>query len=170
MPRDGNPDLSDDERLLAELGAALDDAEPVPDDLVGFATASLTWRTVGAELAELLFDSAQDETVAVRAAPTAAGRLLSFGHGERGVELELDAVRLVGVVRPAGRYAVELQGTGATDATTSDAGGMFEVATPPPGPLRLVVTPVDGPPGPEVAVTGPGQPAGVLVTPWFEVR
>ena len=51
-----------------QLGRLLDESDPVPDELVAFAAASLTWRTVGSELAELLFDSAQEDTVAVRAA------------------------------------------------------------------------------------------------------
>jgi hypothetical protein len=170
-PGEKFPDLADDDVLSEQLGHLLEATDPVPDDLVAFASASLTWRTFGTELAELLFDSAHDATVAVRAAPAPGARdrrMLSFGRGDHGVELEVDGTRLEGVVRPEGRYRVEVQTPGGTTSTVSDAGGMFAVDAEGEGPLRLAVFPGDGA-GPTAAgAAGAAEPQPLLVTAWFD--
>ena len=61
-------DWTDDE-LLAELRAAIAEADLVTDRQREAARAAFTWRTVDAELAELLHDSAL-EAVPPCAAPT----------------------------------------------------------------------------------------------------
>ena len=62
-----NPTTHDpDDRLLAELAAALDAADPVPARVLDAAKESFTWRTIDAELAELVFDSAEQQLAGVR--------------------------------------------------------------------------------------------------------
>ncbi|HST65765.1 MAG TPA: hypothetical protein VLM05_11305, partial [Mycobacteriales bacterium] len=48
---------AEDARLLAELGAAVRDGQAVPERFRAAARAAYGWRTVDAELAELLEDT-----------------------------------------------------------------------------------------------------------------
>ena len=48
----------EDQSLLAEVRAAAAEHDPVPADVVAAAKASFTWRSIDAELAELIEDSA----------------------------------------------------------------------------------------------------------------
>ena len=58
-------DLNDNE-LMAELAAAVAEEEAVSERRRTAARAAFTWRTVDAELAEMLHDSALDAGAAVR--------------------------------------------------------------------------------------------------------
>jgi hypothetical protein len=146
---DADHDIDDahDDELLRVLADALDRSEPVPDQLVAGARAALTWRTVDAELAELLYDSDRDDApVLVRdGLGGPATRLLTFGSAPSTIDLEVDAGGdLVGVVSPPGRYVVELQaagrvGSGPGSTAVSDGNGLFRLAHPGRGAVRLVV-------------------------------
>ena len=52
-----------DELLMAELGSAIEQHDPVPSTAIEAARAAFAWRTFDAEVAELLFDSARDDVV-----------------------------------------------------------------------------------------------------------
>ena len=52
-----------DEQLLSDVGAAIAAADEVPASVIEAAKASFTWRTVDAELAELVFDSTETKRV-----------------------------------------------------------------------------------------------------------
>jgi hypothetical protein len=131
-----------DDATLAELRAAMDRHDPVPDRLVEAAIASYTWRTVDAELAApLTFDSLVDAGAAVRGA--SEPRLLIFQTGLGSVELELSDVdgpgerRLFGKFSPgSGEVALETLDGAATPVTT-DPLGRFTVVAPQTGPFRL---------------------------------
>ena len=97
-----------DDELLELVGRALRAAEPVPEHVITGALAAWTWRTIDAELAELVFDSATELT-GVRSEDTA--RQVTFQAP--GVEIEVmvidDAVRrIVGQLDPGAEMTVEL--------------------------------------------------------------
>ena len=92
--------MTDDE-LLAELREAVAEADLVTDRQREAARAAFTWRTVDAELAELLHDSAL-EAAAVRGADDAA-RTLSFASGPLTLEVEIDGDTVHGPGRRRGR-------------------------------------------------------------------
>ena len=60
MTAGGSFDPSSDDELMAALGRALQQQDPVPDDVVEAAKATFAWRTIDAELAALTFDSVAD--------------------------------------------------------------------------------------------------------------
>jgi hypothetical protein len=128
--------MTDDE-LLAELGAAVAEAEQVTDRQRADARAAFTWRTVDAELAELLHDSAL-ESAAVRGDD--AVRTLSFASGAVTLEVEIDGDTVRGQVVGASAESVLVQRSIADDQPIGlDAGGFFRVEDVAPGPVRFVV-------------------------------
>ncbi len=74
-----------DQQLLARLAAALDTYDPLPEAVITAAKETFTWRTIDAELASLVFDSAAEELAGVRS--TDATRQMTFRT--TGVEIEL---------------------------------------------------------------------------------
>jgi hypothetical protein len=148
-----------DAALLADLRGVVARVDPVPADLVAAARASLTWRTVDEELAELTYDSLVDGLVGVRAATSTAPRQLSFEAGGAAVEVELADGRLVGQLVPPGPARVELHhGTDVVASRADDLGRFaFDVgvfALPGAGRLGPIRLRVDG-------------DAFRLVTTWF---
>lgn len=137
-------ELGDDE-LMAELAAAV--AESADDQVTerrrSAARTAFTWRTVDAELAELLHDSALDAGAAVRSSGDAP-RSLSFIRGAVTIEIEVTGSSLLGEVidddggdEPA---TVSLQRPDADDRVTeTDASGFFRFDDVAPGPVRFVV-------------------------------
>ena len=76
----------------AELRAIFSHLDPVPPLLDEAARGAFTWRTVDAELAELMRDSAEAEEEAGALVRGAAGpRQLSFESPRLGIELEVVA-------------------------------------------------------------------------------
>jgi hypothetical protein len=74
----------------AELRALFSRMDPVPPLLDEAARASLTWRTVDAELAELMRDSAEASEEAAALVRSGGGlRQLSFESPRLGIELEV---------------------------------------------------------------------------------
>jgi hypothetical protein len=79
---------TEDDRLLADLRRVLDAVDPVPARSLELARAAFDWRTMDAELAELVADSAiAGDLVAVRA--EGQPRLVAFEHGDDSIELEI---------------------------------------------------------------------------------
>jgi hypothetical protein len=102
------------------------------------ARAAFTWRTVDAELAELLHDSALEST-AVRGADDAA-RTLSFVSGPITLEVEIDGDTVMGQVVGAAAESVLLQRSIADDYPLPvDPSGFFRIEGVAPGPVRFVV-------------------------------
>lgn len=130
-------DWRDDDRLLADLGAALRRAEPVPEAVLAGARAAFSWRTVDAELAALSYDSLLDDALLVRGAD-APPRILEFTGRDMSVEVELTAEALVGqLVPPAPGEVVLLTSAGEVGRGTADEAGCFTLPLPPAGPVRL---------------------------------
>jgi len=158
MTDDRGEDNSLDAQLRAEVDAVVNDLyEPVPGAVVAAAKAAWTWRTVDAELAELL----DEEPLAVR---SATGGRSAVAYSAEGVVIDVaregaivlgqvgdlsgdtvgDAlIVVVEVARPDGTHEV-------IEADV-DGGGGFRVLVP-GGPARVAVT----------------LPAGRrIVTPWL---
>jgi hypothetical protein len=129
-------DFTDDE-LLAELREAVAEADEVTDLQREAARAAFTWRTVDAELAELLHDSAL-ESAAVRGDDTA--RTLSFASGPLTLEVEIDGETVMGQVVGAAAESVLLQRSTAADQPLDvDPSGFFRFDGVSVGPVRFVV-------------------------------
>lgn len=137
-----------DEELMAELTAAVEEETAVSDRRRSAARAAFTWRTVDAELAELLHDSALDAGAAVRSGPGDAGgpRMLSFRRSAVTLEVEVDGDEVLGEVvedggSETGPATVTLQRPDAEDRTTeTDASGFFRFSDVGPGSVRFVVS------------------------------
>jgi hypothetical protein len=129
-----------DEILLAMLRKGLEESDPVPSDVAAFAKAAFTWRDIDAELAELDFDSAEEDVPAgVRSSTTV--RMMSFQAGQWMIDIEYDEVagRLIGATSPPARYSVDLHTSGATFTSDSDDFGRFTADGIAPGPLGMVL-------------------------------
>lgn len=127
-----------DEQLLRRLAAAFDAADPLPEAVVAAAKASFTWRTIDAELAALVFDSAAEELVGVRSA--AATRQMTFRTP--GVEIELALAtepnrRLIGQLVPPQTAEVELHHEDGVWTAQADSLGRFSLQDVPTGSVRL---------------------------------
>jgi hypothetical protein len=130
----------EDEKLLATLRKGLADSDAVPSDVVEFAKAAFTWRDIDAELAELDFDSADEDVPSgVRSSTTL--RMISFQAGQWMIDIEYDeaAGRLIGATSPPARYTVELHTSGASFTTESDDMGRFTAQSIARGPLGMVL-------------------------------
>jgi hypothetical protein len=133
-------DWNDDDAMMAVLAAAVAEADDVTDRRREAAQAAFTWRSVDAELMDLLHDSALEAGAAVRGAGD-PGRLLSFGRRDVTVELEVGAGAVSGQVLPAQDATVTLQGAGVDDRTVAaDGAGFFRIEEVGSGPVRFVVT------------------------------
>lgn len=136
--------MPDDDQLLDLLAAALREADPVPDHVLAGARSAFTWRTIDAELAELVFDSSRELT-GVRSEET--NRQITFRAP--GVEIEVMVIengnrRLVGQLVPPSSKQVELVGTDSVHSAETDRLGRFTFDDLAPGPVRLVVLGEDG--------------------------
>jgi hypothetical protein len=134
---DANATSDDD--LLALLGRALGAADAPPEHVLEGARSAFTWRTIDAELAELVFDSAQ-ELAGVRSEES--NRQITFSAP--GVEIEVMVIengsrRLVGQLVPPVSTTVELVGSDAVYSTRSDDLGRFAFDQLAPGPVRLAI-------------------------------
>jgi hypothetical protein len=102
----------------AELRALFGRLDPVPPLLQDAARAAFTWRTVDAELAELMRDSAEVEEEGALLVRGADGpRQLSFESPRLGIELEVTATgprerRLTGQLLPPAPATVTIERPG----------------------------------------------------------
>lgn len=154
--RDEAEDVLDDDKLFELVRSVIGEEEPLPPGAVEFASGAWAWRDVDVELAELLHDSYDAATVAVR--DTAAVRIVMFRSGEVTLEAEQGPDGLFGAVTPAGRYRVDVHDGAkarshpAVASVTTDDGGLFRIGGGLAGTLRFVVV--------------EGEDQVVLVTPW----
>jgi len=133
-----------DDPLLGELRRLAQEVDAVPDQVTGYARASLGWRRVDAELAELLSDSRLEAVAGVRSAE-ARVRSVTFGADDLEVAIEIheleSGIRILGQLAPAVAAAIEVQrddGTVAASAET-DTLGRFRIEFEPAGRIRLLV-------------------------------
>ena len=129
-----------DDDLLVDLARVVGDADPVPDHVTAAAEAAYTWRTIDEELAEIAYDSAEEDgPVGVRGT---GPRQIAYETESCTVEIELDpdAGQLIGQVVPPTPGRVELFGPGGEASVEPGANGLFRLDLPRSGPIALRVT------------------------------
>lgn len=130
-----------DDQLMADLARLVAERDPVPPQLLEMARESFTWRTIDAELAELVADSLRPEDAALVRTSAASVRLIVFASHDERVEIEVVTEngqrQLVGELSPAGpgRLTVEHESGPLTEQI--DAEGRFLVPRVPSGLVRL---------------------------------
>ena len=130
----------------SELRAIFGQMDPVPQLLQDGARAAFTWRTVDAELAELMRDSAEaEEDVDALVRGGHGPRQLSFESPKLGIELEVTATgprerRLEGQLLPPADATVTIERPGEDGLSVqSDELGRFVLDGLRAGVLRLHV-------------------------------
>lgn len=134
-------DLGQDE-LLEELQALIRRADPVPEVLNEAARAAYTWRTVDAELAQLMHDTAIEDEAALLVRGPRSPRILSFEARRLAIEVEVICTgrrcrRLVGQLAPGAAATVEVDHAGGIAAIDADELGRFCIDGVRAGPARL---------------------------------
>jgi hypothetical protein len=143
-------DPAADDRLTAELRAFFAEVDPVPPLSIETAKASLGWRRLDADLAELLSDSVlEEEPFALARGGGAPVRAVTFSAPELTIDIEVhedDRGRvLMGQLSPAAPGTVEIQTmAGPPLSAEADRLGRFRVRLPAGGRIRLRVLAADG--------------------------
>jgi hypothetical protein len=142
----------DDDELVRVLGESLAGDLTVSTRAVGAARAAYDWMQVDAELADLVFDSAdQPELAGVRGGAEDV-RQLTYQAAGLTIECELSVDGIVGEVLPPGPARVRLQAPGSAERELAvDERGRFVDDEPPAGPFSL-------------RLARPGEPE--VTTPW----
>lgn len=136
---------ADDDRLLADLRAALHDMGPIPAEVVTAGKAAFELRTLDLELALLTYDSERDPELAeaFRANALAVRRMV-FSLDGTSLDIDVLADALVGQVHPAspGDLTIEFR-DGERVVVELEESGMFTVPVSRPAEIRLRVEPTD---------------------------
>jgi hypothetical protein len=138
-------DTDPDERLVGELRALFGELDPVPPLVVETAKASLGWRRLDADLAELLSDSALvEEPFALARGGEATARAVTFSSSALTIDIEVhvdDLARtLLGQLSPPTAAGIEVQTTDEEIVSSeADQLGRFRVRLATGGPIRLRV-------------------------------
>lgn len=127
-----------DEELAADLAAAILTEQAVPERFVAAGKAAFAWRTVDAELAQLVADSAGQDALAGTRADHAEVRTVTFAAGDVTIDVEIAPDALLGQVVPAREGELEVvERDGATRTTAVDDVGWFTLRPGPAGTFRL---------------------------------
>jgi hypothetical protein len=159
MSEDADPD----ERLMAELRGFFAEVDPVPPLVGEMAKASLGWRRLDAELAELLSDSAlAEQAFALTRGSEAPARAVTFSSSGLTIDIEVhgdDQDRtLLGQLSPPAPATIEIQRMAdAPLSTEADRLGRFRIRLPSGGAIRLRIVGADG------------SPSGPVETSWITV-
>jgi hypothetical protein len=141
-----------DERLLDALRELTARVDPVPPDVVDAARSAIAWRRMDAELAELLYDSVEDQAALAGVRSEGGPRLLTFEAAEISVELEVtpsgDERRLVGQIVPPGEARLQVRHPAGVVEVTADALGRFATGALPAGPVSIRLEPAGAGHGP----------------------
>jgi hypothetical protein len=139
----GPPIPADDDALLAQLRHVVGRLDPVPEAVQIAARAAIEWRTLDAELAALVHDSAVEAAaLAIRGAATAP-RALTFEAGDLTIEVEADVVDeagamcLVGQLLPPQAADVAVRHGDEVIAVRADERGRFVAHGVARGPVSL---------------------------------
>jgi hypothetical protein len=155
------PDLPPHSDLEDELRRVLARIDPVPPGLVETGVGVFAWRTIDADLAELVFDSLVDQDEAALVRGDRGGRLLSFRAGTLTIEVEVTGTgpsrRLMGQLMPPQRGGVDIRQTDSTTTVEADELGRFSAGPLPAGPVSLRCRPE----------SAPDQPP--IVTEWISI-
>lgn len=144
--------MSDDHSapLVERIGDAFDhDLDPIPARLTDAARNAFDWRRVDAELAELLFDSAEQELVGIRGT-TSDRRSFRYAANEFVLRVHLTEETLIVMVEPPRSVPCRVVSESASTEHHTDELGELAVGLP-ELPLRVEVD----------------LPSGSIVTPWI---
>lgn len=136
------PDMEDDGdgATLADIRAVFDEIDPVPPEVIAAAKASFTWRTIDAELAALIDDSALAPTAGIRG--PGGPRLLTFEAPTVTVVVEVsdigDRRRILGQLVSPQEAQVEVRHADGSTTVDADDLGRFSVEAVPAGPVSFV--------------------------------
>jgi hypothetical protein len=137
--------LPDDDKLLDALREALRVREAVPDWFVKTGKNAYTWHNIDAELAQLTYDSNNDERMAtVTRSETASIRALTFTSAHLSMELEVAEEWLLGQIIPPRAGTLEIHTKDGIVTTEMDEIGCFAVFPRPEGAFRLRCHTSDG--------------------------
>jgi hypothetical protein len=127
--------------LLDALRDVTAKVDPVPAAVTEFARLALGLRTIDAELAELVYDSATDAELATAVRGGESARMLSFAAGAVSVELEVTVageVRdLVGQLVPPQAATIEIRHRDGSVEVAADDLGRFAAPGIAAGPVSL---------------------------------
>jgi hypothetical protein len=137
-----------DDAMMVRLGALFEQHDAPPDLAIRLAEQSFGLRSVDAELAALVADSAVDEAlIGVRGHDgpwdRAAPRLLTFEAGDLALEIAVERQngrrRLLGQLLPAAPARIEVRQPSVVASRWSDADerGRFTVEDVVPGPISV---------------------------------
>ncbi|HUA72242.1 MAG TPA: hypothetical protein VMA96_14205 [Solirubrobacteraceae bacterium] len=139
-----------DDLLMADLRAFFAEVDPVPPMVSEIAKASLGWRRLDADLAELLSDSGlEEEQYAGVRGSGAPARAVTFSSSELTIDIEVhvdDPGRtLLGQLSPPAPATIEIH-TVAEESFSAEADklGRFRARLPSGGPIRLRVLSAEG--------------------------
>ena len=130
-----------EENTAAALTALFATVDPVPADAMAAAYDAFAWRDIDAELAQLTFETAADQTLAHMRGE--APRLLTFTSEGVTIDLEVatedGVVRLLGQLDPPRAAEIRVEWAGGSVLIRSDARGRFQVDDLADGRMRIVV-------------------------------
>jgi hypothetical protein len=131
-----------DAELLRQFRDLATRADPVPAQVVEAARASLTWRRIDAELAELTYDMATDTERLANVRGEEGPRALTFEAPDLTIEVEVarlgeGTAGLLGQIVPPQQASIELRHAGGQVAVEADQLGRFTVQGFPGGPVSL---------------------------------
>jgi hypothetical protein len=135
--------MIDDDDLLRELGAAVQEGAAVPESFLAVGRAAFAWRNVDAELATLV----AGEAPALRAAEPQPAPLRSFTFAARELSIEVEVAdgALLGQVVPPAPGRIELRVRAGTLAEAAvDELGWFAFRPLPEGMFRLYLHTANG--------------------------
>ena len=131
------------------------------------AVDAYAWRTVDADLAELVFDSLADRDEAALVRGLQPERLLSFQASDLTIEIEVTAAgparRLIGQLLPPQRAPVQIRHHGDVVTLESDEFGRFVAESVPAGLVSLRC----GPPSDQDPAAGGAR--SPVVTDWIPI-
>jgi hypothetical protein len=140
------PALDDDDKLLAALREAIRRRDAVPTWFVEVGKNAYAWHDIDAELAQLTYDSHNEEHLAAATrSETASIRALTFTSNTLSMELEVTEDGLLGQIIPplTGTLEIHTKAGAITTATVDDI-GFFTVKPMPDSPFRLRCRTTDG--------------------------
>ena len=129
----------DDDELLAQVAEAQAAAASVPRDFIEAGKAAYAWRTIDAELAELVYDSALEaQSGAGVRAEEAQLRSFTFTSSALTIEIEVTDKALLGQLVPLQAGEVEVvSSAGSSRVEPIDEVGCFTIRPVPAGSFRL---------------------------------
>ena len=135
--------------MLERIDDAFERLPPVPPELQAAARSAFEWRRADAALAELLFDSANEELIGVRGT-TSDRRSFRFAVNDVVIRVHLTPATLIVMIEPPLSVPCRIVTEDGTEELRTDEYGEIAV-TAPQVPFRFEAE----------------LPSGDIVTPWI---